>query len=199
MLKNCAQLAAVRAIPVATLIFSQGAVMAFVSAVAERPNRRARKDSAAAVDTDAEIAKTRRRRRSLPSAAAADPPALPQTSSAPVPHSAFVSAEAQLDLLWSELQNQLLKLLAQGLVLPLQQRAFDKLDFSMKQYGKLRRERAADPRGAAQAEPDADELAAILNKMDRRIDALAEERFKKLAERKLLAAGADDRCAGVDV
>jgi hypothetical protein len=168
--------------------------MASVPASAERTNRRARKNSAAA-----QVTKRRRPRQSLPSVAAADSLTDSQSSAAPVPNGASVTAEDQLDLLWSQLQSQMLELLTHGIAAPFQQRAFDKLDYSMKQFGKLQREKAEDPRNTAQAEPDADELAAILNKMDRRIDALAEERFKKLAQRELHAPEADGRRAGMDV
>jgi hypothetical protein len=169
------------------------------SASAERTNRRARKNSAAAQVTDVDNTKRRRPRQSLPSVAAADSLTDSQSSAAPVPHSSSVSAEDQLDLLWGQLQSQMLELLTHGIAAPFQQRAFDKLDYSMKQFGKLQREKAEDPRSTAQAEPDAEELAAILNKMDRRIDALAEERFKKLAQRELHSAEADGRRAGMDV
>jgi hypothetical protein len=178
---------------------SQGAVMAFVPASAERTNRRARINSGAAVVTDAENIKRRRPRQPSQWAAAADPAAKLQASKAPLPNGLSVSIEDQLDLLWSQLQSQMLELLAHGIAAPFQQRAFDKLDYSMKQFGKLQRERAGDPRNTAQAEPDAEELAAILNKMDRRIDALAEERFKKLAQRELHASAADGGSAGMDV
>jgi hypothetical protein len=167
------------------------------SASAERTNRRARKNSAESVVALAENAK-RRRRKSLPWAAAANPLAASQGSAAPVPNSPSVSIENELDLLWSQLQRQMLKLLTHGIAVPHQQRAFDKLDYSMKQFGKLRREQAGDPRNTAQTEPDAEELAAILDKMDRRIDALAEERFKKLAQRELHAPAADGSRAGMD-
>jgi hypothetical protein len=179
---------------------SQGAAMASVPASAERTNRHARKNSDAAQVTDAKNTKRRRPRQSLPSVAAADSLTDSQSSAAPVPHSASVSAEDQLDLLWSQLRSQMLELLTHGIAAPFQQRAFDKLDYSMKQYGKLRRERAEDSsRNTAQAEPDAEELAAILNKMDRRIDELAEDRFKKLAGGKLPAPAMEAGRAGMDV
>ena len=169
------------------------------SVPAERTSRRARKNSAAAQVADAKNTNRRQTRRSLPSAAAADSLTDPQSSAAPVPHSPSVSIDDQLDLLWEQLQRQMLELLTHGIAAPFQQRAFDKLDYSMKQFGKLQRERAGDPRNTAQAEPDAEELAAILNKMDRRIDALAEERFKKLAQRELHAPGTYGSRAGMDV
>ncbi len=103
--------------------------------------------------------------------------------------------EEHLDQLWSQLQSQMLTLLTQGIAAPFQQRAFDKLDFSAKQYAKLRRERVEELRHARPAEPDPEELAAILDKIDRRIDALAEDRFKNLVEGKLLAAGERSGCA----
>ncbi len=173
--------------------------MASVLVSAEQPNPRARRNSAAAQVMDAENTKKRRRRQSLPSVAASDPQANWQSSTVLVPHSPSVSIEDQLDLLWDQLQSQMLELLTHGVAAPFQQRAFDKLDYSMKQFGKLERERAEGRRNTAQAEPDAEELAAILNKMDRRIDALAEERFKKLAQRELHAPAVDGSRAGMDV
>lgn len=130
-----------------------------------------------------------RRRRSAPAAPAPD--VLAPDGSA--------SIDNQLGLLWNSLQRQMLELLTQGIAAPPQKRAFDRLDYAMKQYGKLRRERAEDLRGAKPEEPDADEIAAILDKMDRRIDALAQERFKKLAQGKLHAPGTDGGSAAMDV
>ena len=173
--------------------------MASVPASAERTNRRARKNSAAARVTDAENTTRRRRRQSLPLAAPADQQPASQASPAPVPHSGSKSIEEQLDLLWNQLQSQMLELLTHGIAVPLQRRAFDKLDFSMKQFGKLRRERAEELRHARPAEPNAEELAAILDKIDRRIDALAEDRFKNLVGGQLHAAGNDSGSAGMDV
>jgi hypothetical protein len=174
---------------------SQGAVMASVAVHAKRTNRRMQKHSAAAAQTT----KKRRRRRSMPLAAAAALSANMQVSVAPVPHSPSAPIEDQLDLLWSQIQSQMLELLTYGIAAPFQQRAFDKLDFSMKQYGKLRRERAEETQHARPAEPDAEELAAILNKIDRRIDELAEDRFKKLAGGKLPAPAMETGSAGMDV
>jgi hypothetical protein len=172
--------------------------MASVPAPVERMNRRAPK----AVGADAigaGSAKGRRRRRlPLPLALADDPPAGSDSAAAPVPGGPSMSIEDQLDLLWGQLQSQMLELLTHGIAAPFQQRAFDKLDYSMKQCAKFKRERAEDLRHARPHEPDPEELAAILDKIDRRIDALAEDRFKNLVEGKLLASGERSGCAGMD-
>ena len=174
--------------------------MASVSARDGRTNKRAHKISGAAGVRRADNPQEpRRQRRTLPSRLTADLPAASEPASPPDVDSPSTSIEDQLDLLWSQLQRQMLELLTHGIAAPFQQRTFDKLDYAMKQCGKLRRERAEDPRSAARAEPDADEVAAILDKMDRRIDALAEERFKKLAQRELHAPGTDGSRAGMDV
>ena len=57
------------------------------------------------------------------------------------------SIDDKLGLLWGALQCQMLELLTHGVAAPFQRRAFDRLDYSMKQYGKLRLERADEVRG----------------------------------------------------
>jgi hypothetical protein len=173
--------------------------MASAAAHAKRPNRRAQKNSAEVGAAAAENTKKRRRRQLSPLAAADELAVNVQDSDATVPHSPSASIEDQLDLLWSQIQSQMLELLTHGIAIPRQQRAFDKLDFSMRQYGKLRRERTEEAHHARPAEPDAEELADILNKIDRRIDELAEDRFKKLAGGKLPAPAMDAGCARMDV
>jgi hypothetical protein len=175
--------------------------MASAPSSAARVNGRAHKSfSAACVTGEDKTNKRRPSHRTLPSALKADPEPVSAFSAAPSPDRSSLPIDDQLDRLWIQLQSQMLTLLAHGVAAPFQQRAFDKLDFSMKQYAKLRRERAEELRIAKPDEPNAEELAAILNKMDMRIDALAEERFKKkLAQRELHAPAADGRRAGMDV
>ncbi len=188
MLKNCAQAAAVQ---VFSLTFAHGAAMAFVPISAERKNWRAAKKSGAADVKDADNSQKLRRRRLALEAS--------QPVAAPLSAGPSQSIEDQLDLLWGELQRQMLELLTHGVAAPFQQRAFDKLDYSMKQCAKLGRERAENTRLASPRNLGAEELAAMLNKMDRRIDELAEDRFKKLAQRELHASAADGGRAGMDV
>jgi hypothetical protein len=110
-----------------------------------------------------------------------------------------MTSHEQMGLLWEQLQKQMLDLLAHGIAEPFQQRAFDKLDYSMKHYARFQRERGEELRSAHPAEPDAEELAVILKKIDRRIDELAEDRFKKLAGGKLPAHAMEAGSAGMDV
>lgn len=155
-------------------------------------NKRARRDAGPACVLGAENFKERRRRREAPPGALAD-------EAPPAPANPSRPTEDQLDLLWGELQKQMLELLSHGVAAPFQRRAFDKLDYSMKQYAKARRERADNMLSAQTAEPDAEELAAILNKIDRRIDELAEDRFKKLGGGEFHAPAMDESGAGMDV
>jgi hypothetical protein len=143
--------------------------------------------------------KTKRQSRCAPAALTANPPPAAPASSATIPGSPILVIEDQLELLWDRVQRQMLELLTHGAAAPFQQRAFDKLGYAMKHYGKLSRERAEEMRAARPQEPDADELASILNKMDRRIDELAQDRFKRLAQRELYDAAADGCRAGMDV
>jgi hypothetical protein len=172
--------------------------MASVPDSVERMNSRARKDSVAESLDAEKTGKRRRPRRTSPVAVKADriPPATP--AAAPAPAGPSVCPDDQLDLLWGQLQSQMLELLTHGIAAPFQQRAFDKLDYSMKQCAKFQRERAEDLRHARPREPDPEELAAILDKIDRRIDALAEDRFKNLVDGKLHRAGKNSSSAGMD-
>jgi hypothetical protein len=194
MLKNCAQAAAAGAISV----ISQGAAMALNPVSAERTTRRARRNPA--VEASSPAALPEKRRRLLKTALAQNGhPSISDSAAKNSLQNSALPNDAQIGLLWLELQGQLLNLLAQGVVAPFQQRAFDRLDYSMKQYGRLLRERAEEQRGTRADEPDADELAAILDKIDRRIDALAEDRFKNLVGGGVHATAMDEGRAGMDV
>ena len=109
------------------------------------------------------------------------------------------SGEEKLGLLWADIEDQMLALLAQGLAAPFQRSAFNKLEYAMKHYEKQLAKRAEQPNHSAAAALDADELAALLGKIDRRIDALAEDRFEKLAGTELHDPGADAGRPGMDV
>ena len=174
--------------------------MASASISAHPANRRARGDIGVSAATQTENLQRRQRRHKAPfEVFAPKAPSAREPAAAPASDGLAASVEERLDLLWSELQKQMLELLSHGVAAPFQRRAFDKLDYSMKQYAKARRERADNMLNTQSAEPDAEELAAILNKIDRRIDELAEDRFKKLAGGKFLADAVDDDGAGMDV
>lgn len=105
----------------------------------------------------------------------------------------------KLTRLWALIEQRLFELLTAGTVSLAQKRGYEKLELAMRQYEKLRRLRSEDQQNAPPAEPDADELAAILDKIDRRIDELANERFKKLADGQFHADAMENGGAGMDV
>ena len=105
----------------------------------------------------------------------------------------------RMELLWAGIQKEMLSLLAHGLAAPFQRSAFDKLAYAMKHLEKLQAMAAAEKEKSGPSELDPDELAALLAKIDRRIDALAEDRFKKLGDGELHNPGNDASHAGVDV
>ena len=145
--------------------------MASAPIASPKAHRRARSNAGVFAPERSEEPAARQRRRS----------AAPGAVAAAAENRPAASMGEQLDLLWTGIQQQMLELLTRGMAAPFQRRAFDRLDFSMKQFAKVRRERAEEPRGAFPAEPDAEQLAVMLDKMDRRIDELVEDRFKKLA------------------
>lgn len=101
--------------------------------------------------------------------------------------------DAEMDWAWLRLEGEMVDILRSGKISRIERRKWERAELNLRGFEALRRMR--DQGFGKSNVLNDDEIAGLLDKLDRRIDELARLRFEKLVEANL-HAGSDERAGG---